>query len=89
MVKSQLARGCGRVEGKPRARETSGLAVKHVSRETPSFDLFPRGTLFAYIYRLSTRRTVVTDILTKVSGCGIINISRETKTSHKNPTNGT
>ena len=75
MVKSQLARGCDRVESKPRARETSGLVVKHISRETLSFALFPRGTLFAGIYRSSIRRTVVANILTKVSACGIINIS--------------
>ena len=44
MVKPQLssAKGDGydRVESKPRARETSGLAVKHVPRETLSFIYF-------------------------------------------------
>ena len=78
----KLPYGYDEVESKPRVRETSGLAVKHVPRETSSFDIFPRGTLFANIYRLSVRRTVVIDILTKVSACGIINISRETKTSY-------
>ena len=40
MVAMKLPYGCDEVESKPRVRETSGLAVKHVSCETLSLPYF-------------------------------------------------
>ena len=61
---------------------TMTYLVKHVSRDMSSLSYFhvERYSLIYTAYQSDER--YISDILTKVSGCGIINISRETKTSY-------